>query len=137
MKRQIFFNNFSRVVKKVILEGCLCNFSSIWCQQGLFVNCKLLFKKNINTISILYSKLSHWTTCITVQSYVHVYNIFRGRRCHDRIVVILLPMQSVPITTNVSSNPTQAIQHYVIKFVSYLMAGQWFSLGILVSSIHQ
>jgi hypothetical protein len=32
-----------------------------------------------------------------------------------------LPMQSVPITTNVvSSNPTQAMQHYVIKFVSDL-----------------
>jgi hypothetical protein len=31
------------------------------------------------------------------------------------------PMQSVPITTNVvSSNPTQEIQHYVIKFVSDL-----------------
>jgi hypothetical protein len=30
-------------------------------------------------------------------------------------------MQAVPITTNVvSSNPTQAIQHYVIKFVSDL-----------------
>jgi hypothetical protein len=30
-------------------------------------------------------------------------------------------MQSVPITTNVVSlNPTQAIQHYVIKFVSDL-----------------
>jgi hypothetical protein len=32
-----------------------------------------------------------------------------------------LPMQSVSITTNVvSSNPTQAIQHYLIKFVSDL-----------------
>ena len=32
-----------------------------------------------------------------------------------------LPMQSVLITSNVvSSNPTQAIQHYVIKFVSDL-----------------
>ena len=32
-----------------------------------------------------------------------------------------LPMQSVPITTNVvSSNPALAIQHYVIKFVSDL-----------------
>jgi hypothetical protein len=32
-----------------------------------------------------------------------------------------LPIQSVPITTKVvSSNPTQAIQHYVIKFVSDL-----------------
>ena len=42
------------------------------------------------------------------------------------VVIILwldlqLPMQSVPITTNVvCSNPTQAIQHYVIKFVSDL-----------------
>ena len=32
-----------------------------------------------------------------------------------------LPVQSAPNTTNVaSSNPTQAIQHYVIKFVSDL-----------------
>ena len=32
-----------------------------------------------------------------------------------------LPMQSVPITTNVtSSNLAQAIQHYVIKFASDL-----------------
>ena len=43
----------------------------------------------------------------------------RGRHGHDHIVVGLLPMQSVPITTNVvSSNPTQA--DYVIKFVSDL-----------------
>ena len=46
----------------------------------------------------------------------------RGRLGHDRMVVrLLLPMQSVPITTNVvSSNHPQAIQHYVIKFVSDL-----------------
>jgi hypothetical protein len=46
----------------------------------------------------------------------------RGRRGHDRMVVgLLLPMKSVPITTNVvSSNHPQAIQHYVIKFVSDL-----------------
>ena len=31
-----------------------------------------------------------------------------------------LPVQSVPITTDVSSNSTQAIQHCVIKFVSDL-----------------
>ena len=44
-----------------------------------------------------------------------------GRRGRDRIVVGLLPIQSVPITTNaVSSNPTQAIQHYVIKVVNGL-----------------
>ena len=43
----------------------------------------------------------------------------RGHHGHDHIVVGLLPMQSVPITTNVvSSNPTQA--DYVIKFVSDL-----------------
>jgi len=48
--------------------------------------------------------------------------ILRGRRGHDRMVVDLqLPLQSVHITTNVvSSNPTQAIQHYVMKFVSDL-----------------
>jgi hypothetical protein len=37
---------------------------------------------------------------------------------------LLLSMQSVPITTNVSSNPARGevylIQHYVIKFVSDL-----------------
>jgi hypothetical protein len=33
---------------------------------------------------------------------------------YDRIVIGFLPIQSVPITTNVmSSNTTQAIQHYV------------------------
>jgi hypothetical protein len=33
-----------------------------------------------------------------------------------------LPVQSVPMTTNVvSSNPFQAIQHHVIKFVSAVM----------------
>ena len=44
---------------------------------------------------------------------------------HGAVVVVIawsldlqLPMQSVFITTNVvSSNPAQAIQHYVIKFV--------------------
>ena len=40
-----------------------------------------------------------------------------GRRGRDRMILDLqLPMQSVPITTNVvSSNPTQAKQHYVIN----------------------
>jgi hypothetical protein len=40
------------------------------------------------------------------------------------------PMQSVPITTNVvSSNPTQAIQHYAIKFGSDLrQLGDFFRL---------
>ena len=47
---------------------------------------------------------------------------------HGAVVVVIvwsldlqLPIQSVFITTNVvSSNPAQAIQHYVIKFVSDL-----------------
>ena len=51
-------------------------------------------------------------------------------------------MQSVPITTNVSSNPTQAIQHYVIKFVSYLRQVSdflrvfWFPPSTNKSDIH-
>jgi hypothetical protein len=52
--------------------------------------------------------------------------LYRGHRGCDRMVVgFKLPMQSVPITTNiVSLNPTHGeiyeIQHYVIKFVSDL-----------------
>jgi hypothetical protein len=48
------------------------------------------------------------------------YNYVRDRRGRmNRMVVGLLPMQPVPITTNVmSSNPTHAIQAYVIKFLS-------------------
>jgi hypothetical protein len=45
-------------------------------------------------------------------------NYVRDRRM-NRMVIGLLPMHSVPITTNVvSSNPTHAIQAYVIKFLS-------------------
>ena len=42
--------------------------------------------------------------------------------CFENVSLYLQqPMQSVPITTNVVSlNPTQAKQHYVIKFVSDL-----------------
>ena len=36
------------------------------------------------------------------------------------IVVVQLPMQSVPITTKVVSTNSAQPQHYVIKFVSYL-----------------
>ena len=47
-------------------------------------------------------------------------------------------MQSVPITTKaVSSNHVHyngySIQHYVIKFVSYLLTDRWFSPGTPVS----
>jgi len=43
-------------------------------------------------------------------------------------------MQSVPITTKVvGSNPAQAIQHYVIKFVSDLLQIS----GFLVSSTNK
>ena len=52
-----------------------------------------------------------------------------------------LPMQSVPITTNiVSLNPvhgnTHSI-HYVIKFVSDIVTGRWFSPGTLVFSTNK
>jgi hypothetical protein len=55
---------------------------------------------------------------------VFVFVLFFGFSGHcgcDHMAVGQLFMQSVPITTNVVSiNPTQAIQHYVIKFVSDL-----------------
>jgi len=51
--------------------------------------------------------------------------VLRGHRGHGHMVVGFkkLPMQSVPITTNVvSSNPVHckvySIQYYVIKFIS-------------------
>ena len=46
-----------------------------------------------------------------------------------------LPVQSVPITTNiVSSIPAEALQQYVIKFVSDLRPGRWFFPGTPFSS---
>jgi hypothetical protein len=57
--------------------------------------------------------------CVII--YYIPINIFGGRRGRDRMVVYLqLPVQSVPITTNiVNLNPTHgevySIQHYVIK----------------------
>jgi hypothetical protein len=50
-----------------------------------------------------------------------------------------LPVQSVPITTEVVSlNPAHGkvylIQNYVIQFVRDLQTSQWFSQGTLVSS---
>ena len=52
--------------------------------------------------------------------YIHSYS-FMGAV----MVVIVVGftykcMQSVPITTNMSLNPVQAMQHYVIKLVSDL-----------------
>ena len=51
-------------------------------------------------------------------------------------------MQSVPIATKVLSlNPTHdevySIQHYVIKYVSNFVAGQWYSLGTALSSTNK
>ena len=59
-----------------------------------------------------------------------------GRRVRDRTVVeFTTTMQSSPIITNVvSSNASQAMQYYVIKFVSDLSAV--FS-GTLVSSTNK
>jgi len=55
---------------------------------------------------------------------------FKSRDVVDVIILYLdlqLPMQSVPITTNVvSSNPVHgevySIQHYVVKFINVLTA---------------
>ena len=62
----------------------------------------------------------------------------RGRRGRDRMVHV----QSVPIITKVmSSNPVHhevySIQHYVMKFVSNLREGLWFSPGTPVSSTNK
>jgi hypothetical protein len=52
-----------------------------------------------------------------------------------------LPMQSVPITTNVGSNTTRGkvylVQHYVIKFVSVLRQVGGFLRHTLVSSTNK
>jgi hypothetical protein len=56
---------------------------------------------------------------------------------------IYINIQSVPIPTNVSSNPTHdemySIQHYVIKFVIdlSLAASLWFSTGTSVYSTNK
>ena len=72
-----------------------------------------------------------------VMTMTQVTQIERGRRgCMD----LQLPMQSVPITTNVvSSNPADGeeywIQHYVIKFVSVLW--QFGGFPRLLRFLHQ
>jgi len=53
-----------------------------------------------------------------------------------------LPVQSVPITTkvlslNLTHDEVYSIQHYVIKFVSNFVAGQWYSLGTALSSTNK
>ena len=60
--------------------------------------------------------------------FLHLSEYIWGRHGHDRNVVVgftLLPVQSVPIITEVvSSNPVHGevylLQHFVIKFVSEL-----------------
>jgi hypothetical protein len=53
-----------------------------------------------------------------------VFSIGHGRDHMVHVVGFNLPVQSVPIATNVRSNPNKSevysIQHYVIKFVSDL-----------------
>ena len=57
----------------------------------------------------------YWQPKLYKKKYL---KLFRGRRGRDHIVVGLT---TYAITTNVVSlNPTQAIQRYVIKFVSDL-----------------
>jgi hypothetical protein len=60
--------------------------------------------------------------------FLFIKVLYKMSTTHGAVVVVIvwsldlqLPIQSVFITTNVvSSNPAQAIQHYVIKFVSDL-----------------
>ena len=59
------------------------------------------------------------SSLLTTNIYWFITDCVGGRRGRDSVVVGLLPMQSVFITTDASSNPTQAIQHYVIRSVTY------------------
>ena len=68
--------------------------------------------------------------------------IFCFQWLNDGFLVILVIIQSLPITTKiVSSNPGHGevylIQHYVIKFIGDFGAGRWFSLGNPVSSTNK
>ena len=76
---------------------------------GIKKDVKIKFKEVIKTI----------TSDLKYRIY---FKTTSGRRDRDCMVVgFTIPMQSVPITINaVNSNLTQAIQHFVIKFVSDL-----------------
>ena len=75
---------------------------------------------------------------------IHILDIrsLGGHHGHDRMEVGFTTTYAISHFTTkvVSSNPVHvevySIQHYVIKFVSYIVLAtdQWFSLGILVSS---
>jgi hypothetical protein len=85
----------------------------------------IIIKIKIPENEIIY-KLSRFTLLhgyklfIVHLFFMRIFNAFSVCLGRDRME-IQLPMQSVSITTNVvSSNATQAIQHYVIKLVSDL-----------------
>ena len=63
------------------------------------------------------------------------------RRGRDLIVFGITTICSISAYHYVSSNPVHGevylIQHYVIKFVSYLRQCWWFSLGTPVSSTNK
>jgi hypothetical protein len=58
------------------------------------------------------------------KKYIHIniYNLqFNNWSKQNKGLDLQLPVQSVPITTKImSSNPTQVIQQYAIKFISDL-----------------
>jgi hypothetical protein len=79
------------------------------------------------------------TLCVTVTNIYYYYSIRASFMFNSSYITTeKLPIQSVPINTNVVSlNPAYgemySIQHYVIKFFSDL----WFSLGTPVSSTNK
>ena len=88
----------------------------------------------------MWSNLVHFILLANVNFF---FFTSRGHGVRDCMVVdIKLSVQSVPITTQVSSNPVHdevySILHYVIKIVSDLrQVGLWFSSGTLVSSTNE
>ena len=77
----------------------------------------------------MWAKLCQNTPLVNFSSLF--YSLLQYYKEEAVVVVIVwwldlqLPTQSVPITTNVvASDPTQSIQHYVIKFVSNLLCNR-------------
>ena len=106
---------------KYIKTLCMC--SALWT-----IVCSVVpfFSANVLSVLIRFTD-SDYTFGIKLLLQLCI----RGRRGRDRIVVGFTNVESVPSTTKVlNSNPAHGevylIQHYVIKFVSYLrQVGGW------------
>jgi hypothetical protein len=76
---------------------------------------------------------SSWIPFIIMFSFIIIlFTFLRGCRGRDRMVVLQLPMQSVPITTNVVSlNPTRGRMYSIQHNVIYIITCQKFMVMVL------